>query len=200
VKALLLLNVLITCLCLGESAVLFETDFSELPAGWVSDDNWGFGSFGAALCVSVQDTTWAGEFSTEGVPPVRYFVPDGTDSVVIEVDHWVFLSSGNVLSDASSTAMIELWTSQSGWGDYVFYQSVTDTLFVQEMVSTFVLDSIPPDTFLGFLFRGELVSESQSDYAEIIWQVNGMTVTAYGNLLELNRSTWGSIKAGFPGI
>jgi hypothetical protein len=68
---------------------------------------------------------------------------------------------------------------------------------VQEQVSTFVLSDVPPDTFLGFRFRGELVSEYQSEYAEIIWQVEGMTVTAYGDMLPLDRSTWGSIKAGF---
>ncbi len=62
------------------------------------------------------------------------------------------------------------------------------------MVSTYLLDNVPPDTFIGFRFRGELISDSQDDYAEIIWQVNEMTVTSYGELLELTRSTWGSIK------
>ena len=182
-------------LCFSESLVLLQTDFNQLPQGWVSDEDWVFGSFGAALCVSVQDAAWSGEFSSEGEPPVRYLIPDGADSVVIDVDHWLLLSSGNVLSDASSTAMIQLWTSQTGWNNYIFYHSVSDTFYSEEMVSTLLLDSIPPDTFIGFRFRGELVSESQDDYAEIIWQVNEMTVTAYGNSLGLSRTTWGSIKA-----
>jgi len=174
-----------------------QTDFNQLPQGWVSDEDWVFGSFGAALCVSVQENTWSGEFSTEGEPPARYFVPDGTDSVVVSIDHWVFLSAGAVLSDASSAAMIQLWTCQSGWGDYIFYHSVSDSLYSEEMISTYVFDNIPPDTFIGFRFRGELVSDNQAEYAEIIWQVNGMTVTAYGEVLALGRSTWGNIKTCF---
>lgn len=194
--------VFVTALCFAgisfsDTSVLLQTDFSQIPQGWVNDEDWVFGSFGAALCVSIQEAAWSGEFSTEGEPPVRYFVPDGTDSVVVVVDHWVLLSAGPVKSDASSTAAIQLWTTQSGWGDYIFHHSVSDTLFVGEMISSCVLTDLPQDTFLGFRFKGELVSESQSDYAEVIWQVNGMTVTAYGGNLPLSRSTWAGIKACF---
>lgn len=183
-------------LCHAGSVTLLETDFSQLPQGWVNDDDWVFGSFGAALCVSIQDTTWCGEFSTEGEPPVRYQVPDGTDSVVVAIDHWVFLSSGGVLTNASSTATIDIWTTQSGWGDHIYHESVSDSLFTETVLSVYVLEDPPPGTLLGFRFMGQLVSESLDDYAEIIWQVNGMTVTAHGALLGLDQSTWGSIKAG----
>lgn len=181
-------------ICHAGAAVLFETDFSQLPQGWIHDDDWVLGSAGASLCVSVQDSTLWSELSTEGEPPARYFVPDGTDSVVVEVDHWIFLSAGNVLSRASSTGMIQLWTSESGWGDYIFYHSVSDTLYAQEQISSSTLLDIPQGTELGFRFRGELVSENQGNYAEIIWQVAGMTVTAYGEEMGLTPDTWGSIK------
>jgi len=197
VKFTLVLLIITTCFALSEAVVLLQTDFNQLPAGWVADEDWGFGSFGAALCVSIQDTTWSGEFSTEGEPPVRYFVPEGTDSVVVDVNHWVLLSAGEVKSEASSSAMIQLWTSQSGWGDYIYFNSVSDTLFAEEMISSYVLDSIPPNTFLGFRFRGELLSESMESYAEVIWQVNELTVTAYGIMVGLNSGTWASIKAIF---
>ena len=179
----------------AQPSVLLQTDFNQLPQGWVNDEEWVFGSFGAALCVSIQENTWSGEFGTEGEPPVVYFVPDGTDSVVISVDHWILLSAGNVLSTASSAGMIQLWTTHSGWGDNIFYHSVSDSLYSQETISTFVLNSVLPGTYLGFRFRGELVSDSQSNYAEIVWQISQMTVTAYGEALNLTRNTWGGIKA-----
>lgn len=196
-KFTILSAILFAAFGFSEAVVLLQTDFDQLPPGWSSDEDWVFGSFGAALCVSIQDTTWSGEFSTEGEPPVRYLVPEGTDSVVVDINHWVLLSAGEVKSDASSSAMIQLWTSQSGWGDYIYYNTVSDSFFTQEMVSSYVLDSIPPDTFLGFRFRGDLISGSLDSYAEVIWQVNEMTVTAYGTSLGLDPSTWASIKAGF---
>jgi len=197
VKRVLLAVFLFAGLSYSDSAVLLQTDFNQLPQGWVSDEDWAFGSFGAALCVSLQETTWSGEFSTEGDPLVRFPVPHGTDSVIVAVDHWVLLSASPVKSGASSSAAIQLWTTQSGWGDYIFSHSVSDSLYAEEMISTYVLTGIPQDTFLGFRFRGDLTSDSQSNYAEIIWQVNGMTVTAYGDVLPLSRSTWASIKASF---
>lgn len=188
---------LMTALGYGASSVIFETDFEQLPQGWISDQEWVFGSFGASLCVSVQDTAWTGEFSSQGEPPVTYPVPELADSVVIQVDQWVFLSSGSVGMDASSTALIQLWTSQSGWGDYIYLESAVDTLFTQTVLSTHVLEDIPSGTSLGFRFTGELYSASQVDYAEIIWQVNGMTVTAYGDFTGLGSISWAAIKAGY---
>lgn len=196
-KFTILSAILFAALGYSEAEVLLQTDFNQLPSGWVNDEDWVFGSFGAALCVSIQDTTWSGEFSTEGEPPVRYFVPEGTDSVVVDINHWVLLSAGEVKSEASSSAMIQLWTSQSGWGDYIYYNTISDSFFTQEMTSSYVLDNVLPDTFLGFRFTGELVSGSQDNYAEVIWQVNEMTVTAYGVMTALDSGTWGSIKARF---
>jgi hypothetical protein len=179
------------------SAVLFQTDFAQIPQGWVSGEEWVFGSFGASLCVSIQETIWSGELSTEGEPPARYQVPEGSDSVVIVVDHWLLLSSGPTRSDASSAALIQLWTDQSGWSDYIYFQTVSDTLFSAQLISTLVLENPAPNTLVGFRFRGELVSEAPNEYAEIIWQVQGMSVTAYGETLGLESDTWGAVKSLF---
>ena len=184
----------VTC-CLAESEVLFETDFNQLPDGWTNDDGCVFGSFGAALCVSVVDSTLSAEFTSEGEPPVYYVVPDGADSVVIEIDHWVLLSADPVLDGkASSTALIQLWTSQFGWGEYIFYETLSTGFYTEELISVYTLSEIEPDTWLGFLFRAELVSENQGEYAEVIWQINGMTVTVYGDELSIDTGTWASIK------
>lgn len=181
--------VLLLVLCpisLADTAVLFDTDFSALPYGWVNDE-WEFDHPGAHVSNGVQWDTWSGVFNSVPFSAGVFFIPDGTDSVVVHIEHSVILE-GDYYS-----SRIQLWTNHSGWGDYIFDQSgsggyteITDPVH-------FVLTDPVPGTWVGFKFRAYL-SAGYMGYSGMSWTVHSMTVTAWGDALGLETTTWSAIK------
>ncbi len=141
---------LVSCtISLADTTILFETDFSVLPDGWVNDE-WEFNHPGAHVSNGVQWDTWSGVFNSVPFSAGVFFIPDGTDSVVVHIEHSVILE-GDYYS-----SRIQLWTNHSGWGDYIFDQSgsggyteITDPVH-------FVPTDPVPGTWVGFKFRAYL--------------------------------------------
>lgn len=169
----------------ADTAILFETDFSSLPDGW-QNDVWVFNHPGAYIGNGVQNSSWDAEFSSFGPTPVLYFVPDGTDSVVIHLEHEL------IMEGSYYSAGIQLWTSLTGWTDHIYYEAGAGWFEDAEPIQ-FVIEDPASDTWLGFRFRGEL-SAGYMMYAGMTWNIFSMSVTANGETLGLAGSTWASIK------
>jgi len=99
-----MLIVFLTVLSFGESATVFETDFALLPSGWVNDNWICSASQGAYVHINMpgggspQIYQYSADMQSNGSPAVWYFVPDGTDSLVIDVEHSIDIittSGGN---------------------------------------------------------------------------------------------------------
>ena len=102
----------------AEEANLFETSFQGLPEGWFNS-NWGFEGGDARIDEFVN--YWSGDFLadmyTDGEPPALYFVPDGTDSVVIHIEHDIYMGGEDI------KAFVEV-TSTSGEDVRIFDEMV----------------------------------------------------------------------------
>ena len=184
-KKVTILLLVVDAIAFADTAILFQTDFSSIPTGWINDE-WSFNHPGAYIGNGVQFSSWDAEFSSFGPTPVLYFVPDGTDSVVIQLEHEL------IMEGSFHSAGIQLWTNLSGWTNYIYY-SAGEGWFEDEEPIHFVIDDPDSGTWLGFKFRGEL-SAGYMMYAGMTWNIFSMSVTAYGEKLELASTTWASIK------
>lgn len=180
--------VLVACMVSSaDTSILFSTDFSTLPDGWVNDE-WEFNHPGAHVGNGVQWDDWSAEFSSLTSSPGIYFVPDGTDSVVIHIEHCVTLD-GDFYS-----SRVQLWTNHSGWGEDIFNKSGSGgVIWITDPVH-FVLSDPDPGTWIGFKFRAYL-SAGYMGYSGLEWTIDSMTVTAYGDALGLETTTWSAIKS-----
>ena len=171
-------------------AVIFETDFQSLPDNWYVSPIWSFSSSGASITTTAQN--WSAILFTQegGTPSPIYFVPDGTDSVLIEIPYSVYVyiyESASVHfsinANINSGQDVVLWSesyftegahSSSGTLEYVFDWSGAG--------------------WLGFFFDASGGYDTGCGMS-VTWLISGITATAYGNDLELTPLTWGLIKS-----
>jgi len=188
-KKVIMAAVLAATVCTAESHVMFETDFSELPEGWLNDE-WTFDHPGAYTYGYTQDDYWSARMYSSGSSPSIYFVPDGTDSVVVHIEHDLILYG-------DPTAYGRVFVSSTTFGDATIYdfQLTPPYTFMEDIEPIhWVLEDPPQGTWLGFEFRGVLSTYSQLANS-LSWTVTSLTVTACGSELSLPSCTWGEIKS-----
>lgn len=176
------------------AVVIFSTDFHELPPGWLNTgyncEGWEFSSDGALAAGSTNDDDWSAVMkSPQWTTPGLYFVPDGADSITVDIQHtisiggdptaWakVFLTSTTMPDISIYTA----WLSGSGF-------------FNDDEPIHYALESVPPGTWLGMHFEAYL-GTSYGMYNGLSWHVTSLTITVHGDELGLQPGTWGSIKS-----
>ncbi len=170
--------------------VIFESVFEELPSGWYND-RWTFNNPGAKAYHYCVDEWWECDMSSYwNSPPVYYFVPDGADSVVIHIEHYLSATT----DEGSASAQLYISSTTIG-GGYIYdesvywYSSITD----YEPIVYSIIDP-PNGTYLGFRFHAE-ADAGQNEYTSINWEIYSIVVTAYGSSMELQSGTWANIKS-----
>lgn len=174
---------------LAETAVVFETTFNSLPAGWFNNE-WTFSPSGANIYAWVYNgSSFTADMYTNGQPPMLYFVPDGTDSLVIHIEHDINMSG------AYGAAFVRLYSTSFADVDIFCESFYNDGYFSTDPIHYVIVDP-PPDTWIGFRLHG-YVSAGYPEYSTIDWCIFSMTATAHGEALTLEMSTWASIKNSF---
>jgi len=172
----------------ANAGVLFETSFESLPPGW-SNDNWEF--YGGDARIDVLVNHWSGDFQadmhTYGEQPVLYFVPDGTDSVVVHIEHDIYMGGEDIYAFVSVSDGL-------GSDTLIFEEQVSNDGFSTDDPVHYVLHDPQPDTWLGFQFHGEANNHYYMATSQLDWRIFDMTVLAYGDSLALPSMTWGAIK------
>jgi len=172
---------------LGETTSVFQTSFNQLPEDWTGTE-WGFGSGGAHLY------EWVGSLETfeavmQSVPLAKYFVPDGADSLVVDMEHSITVAG----SDGYVTVSLHTSTMQS---HCIFEAGVTQFGFVSSEPVHFVITEPPQGTYVGFSFD-VFVSASYPESGVIDWHVTGLSAVAYGDGMPLEPVSWGTTKRRF---
>jgi len=126
-----------------------------------------------------------------GSTPVRYFVPDGADSVSIVIEHCAIGTAGEGYAKAefyveTPTAGLTLVYAKSAF----YFSSFSD----DDPITYTIID--PPDgTYLGFSFHAEAGADQSTGSASIDWEIYSMEVTAYGSSMSMEVNTWAGIKS-----
>lgn len=182
--ALFLLIMMYPGSALGETTSVFQTNFNQLPEDWMSTE-WGFGSSGAHLYEWVSSLE-SFEAVMQSIPLARYFVPDGADSLVVDMEHSIMVGG--------SEGWVTVSLHSSTMGSYTIFQTaVSQEGFASSEPVHFVISEPPQGTYTGFSFD-VCVSASYPESGVIDWHVTGLSAVAYGDGMSLEPVSWGSIK------
>ncbi len=178
----------LTAAVLGDSCTVFETPFAALPDGW-SNDEWNFNSNDGAW-ISGWVTGWPSFYATMGSDESYqgwYFVPDGTDSLKIHIEHEL-----NAINNGYCQAGIELLIP--GYDDvYLFGPSVPWGMYETSDPIDTTLHTPPAGGWIGFNIHA-CIDSIYPGTSDLSWYITFLSVTAYGEELELDASTWAEIK------
>lgn len=183
---------LATCISLSYAdTVVYETTFSELPDNWFFLNDWTFGSEGACFYIYTSNNFDATLATGSGFPlGETIFIPDGSESVDIEIETYVHTSGGE---GCSTTYTIWLGSSNNPWEtvwefDVPRYQSV-----YQNFNHSFSPDWLQGGEHLGLMFR---IDGAGDDFGSVLeWKIHSLTVTVFGEALALSPDTWAGIKS-----
>ncbi len=189
---LLVLMFLLCSLALADTCTVFETQFESLPDGWLSEE-WQFNTnSGAWINETIygyqSPTSCTATMSSLSDPEVWYFVPDGTDSLLVHIEHDLAAYVNGV-----GIAYIQMHYFPDE-EEYLFFDpylnlgtSTSDPIDVS-------IQAPPVDTWIGFTFYAHMQAAYPGNGGNIQWYIYELFVTAFGNSLELDRHTWGGIK------
>lgn len=192
-KALITSLLIFASISFAETGVVFETLFPKLPAGWYNDE-WEFSSDGAYF----GDFCSPGE-SLEGTmgsladPEVWYFVPDGTDSLVINLNYEynAVLATGYVITYVRMHYL-------SGGSMNLYYFSEGPSLMQGGIDSVeCVLTELPDDTWIGFTAYGKIWNVGYPGFTNYAFWITRLSATAHGEELSLISNSWGAIKSSY---
>ena len=171
-------------------AVIFQTDFNELPNNWYANSSWEFGPYGAVTNSSWPDTWWdADMLTTNSSTELVYFIPDGTDSIIVTIPYYLLaqVSEGNanfnILMKASGSTWNEIWSRSLSYEGTI---NETATINVSP-------DWISGGEWIGIRFYG-YGSCIDVGSLSVDWRIYGLTITAIGDSLALDNATWADIK------
>ena len=193
-KKYILASILIlTSNAFAEFCTVFESDFLEIPSGWHNDD-WSFGTEGAhwgAFCSGNEQ--FEGSMGSDGEPGVWYFVPDGTDSLVIYVDYnW-----GAVINSGECTAYLRMQYLSGGYEELLYVHEEPTFLGGADSSVTYVVESVAAGTWIGFEAYGFVSNTYALLFSNFSISITELTVTAYGDELAFEQCTWGAVKSRF---
>lgn len=176
-------------------SVIYATDFQSAPEDWFFGSGWTFGVNGA---VSVRSNpVWEDVLFTQknsGFAERIYFIPDGTDSLLIEIPYYIYVNNSEVSGGA--TFEINAYIDQASTRTKIFYQNVWQAGVYEYDDSVEYLFNRQGSGWLGFFIEFAGGCEPGCGITAI-WQIHGITVTAYGDDLGLAPLTWASIKSTY---
>jgi len=184
---LICIMILFTGVIRAESAMVFETQFHTIPNGW-SNSHWQFDSSNGAW-IDKWVTSPADFTATTGSQSGTaswYFVPDGTDSLVIHIEHDI-----SAMTASGSEAYIQL-LSPSTANEYLFYKAIYNSFATNEPIDT-TITSPPAGNWIGFKAHA-YITTCYPGYSTIEWHITNFIVTAYGNGMALETVTWADLK------
>lgn len=175
-------------------AVIFETDFQSPPQeDWFIVGEWTFGNCGA-VAYNHDDPSWEDLLFTQrngDWVECIYFIPDGTDSLLIEIPYYIHVNNGhisgsvyfdiNALVDTEAFHLFDLSVWQEG--DYEYEGTIE-----------YVINRTGSG-WLGLSFNS--AGGCEMGGITSLWQIHGVTVTAFGDDLDLAPLTWASVKSFF---
>lgn len=176
-------------------AVVYETDFQSPPEDWYIGNQWTFGVDGA-VAYRDDDPAWDDVFFTHingDMIDCIYFIPDGTDSLLIEIPYYIHVNN----SDVSGGAIFEItaYIDESP-STQIFYQDVWQAgVYEYEGTVEYLFNREGPG-WLGFFIEFYGGCEMGCGI-NALWEIHGITVTAYGEDLYLDPFTWASIKSTY---
>lgn len=194
------LLIILCCLFLTLNAsagtVIFQTEFSSLPEGWLSN-GWSFGPSGAVMAASYpqwESTLFTAR--TDSTPAIGaiYFIPDGTDSVRIGIPYYLYAMVNEGYAGFFISVVTEPYNSITIWEKELYWmQGLCETGVV---VHTFDWSGSGYGNWIGFLIES-IGGYGAGGSVSVLWKLHSLTVTAYGDSLELNSSTWAGIKSSW---
>lgn len=168
--------------------ILFQTDFNQLPEDWYAADRWEFTSNGALLYRNHNPYLDALLMSGLGPSEMLYFIPDGIDSVIVKIPYYL----NAYACEEWIVCSIELGCTGHGWEEiwsrhigYIENIDETDTLAVSPAW-------LNGGCWMGIRFDSYA---SPMENSAVKWLVNGITITAVGDELDMTTSTWAAIKS-----
>lgn len=175
----------------ADYGTVFETQFQLCPSGWFSN-TWHFnGGTGAWIDESINggDPPYSisASMGTQAQPPVWYFVPDGTDSLLIHIEHDL-----DTYSSAGGEAIIKLLFI-SGDSEDLFYTTIDYSGCTTSEPIDAVIPVSSPDTWIGFYIHADIATAFMAS-SSITWYITELSVTAAGESLSFRSDTWASIK------
>ena len=193
----------LVCLALASShadGIVFETWFEELPDKWYSDGEWEFNHPGAyAYWSSSVPDYWDAHMTSHAEPPyyILYFVPDGTDSLVVTIDHDLSLQCSDW-----GMGRAQVYFYATGYYEVLIYEAeATAENFADTQPITYTLDQPGPGTYIGFTFYIEGEEWEQWERADhrssVQWTITHLIAVAYGDSLGMEPATWGRLKTLF---
>ncbi|MEA3265655.1 MAG: hypothetical protein U9P42_01750 [Candidatus Fermentibacteria bacterium] len=191
-RYMVLFVLLITFAMSFADSTVYSTDFTEKPDGWYND-LWTFSEAGAKAYYYANPGEWR-EFdmiSFAPPAPVRYFVPDGADSVSIVVDHSAHGSAGE------GSAYARFYVETPTAGSTLIYEQVAYWYqsFSDDDPIVYTIVDPPNGTYLGFHFHAEAAADASIGSGSIDWELYHMEVTAYGSSMSMEVNTWAGIKS-----
>ena len=189
-------NFILLFIVVGSSfadAVIYETDFQSLPEDWYAGTQWTFGNDGAVSHRT--DPVWEDVlFTRDSSDEMKiYFVPDGTDSILVEIPYYISVNN----SEVSGSAVFEIYAHIGPSTDTrIFYQNVWQAgYYVFEGTVEYVFHR-EGSGWLGFFISSTGGCEPGCGITAH-WEIHGITVTVFGEDLDLAPLTWASVKSTF---
>ncbi len=172
--------------------VLLETDFTELPQNW-NNDGFSIRWYGAVFHyvgqqhISVKLQTGSSDEWEKNV-----FIPDGIDSVRIEIDHSLQVSGGEYPQLTFYIKLGNLSETEYLWYEYINHEQPS---FNQTLSHSYCPDWLIGGDLLGIRiyvhgWPGEFGSG-------VDWIITYLKVTAFGDDLTFTPNTWAGIKSSF---
>lgn len=170
--------------------ILFETDFTYLPENWYSSE-FTFGTTGARLYhISLDHLSAMLHTGGSTEWEQNIFIPDGADSVRIEIDHSIQVTGGDYPTLTFKIKLGDLDTWEYLWYLYVDYEEPN---YYKTLSHSVCPDWLQGGDWLGIRFRA---SGWPGEYGSIIeWRIAHVKVTAFGDEIVFAPNTWAGIKA-----
>ncbi|MCK4506246.1 MAG: hypothetical protein KAW14_11560 [Candidatus Aegiribacteria sp.] len=178
----ILILMILFSIALGDS-VVWDYDLTFLPEGWSADSDWNFDSYGAELDIytSAPYGYEDGDLFTEWI-----MIPDNCDSIVLHVQQDLFAFYSG---EGFASAFLKYRNNDMEWHWLSIGAPITtDPIHV----------TVPPYSGQGlsFWFHGNVGGGSYNNYGSgtVEWKLHDLTLTFYGDNMELESTTWASIK------
>ncbi len=171
-------------------AVVYETDFQELPDNWYAT-TFEFGTSGALIDFDGLYSFDANLNTGDGIPGYNtIFIPDGTDSVHVSISQNLHVSGGE-----EPNMEFQIFLSSESYGSDLVWDIVINSQTPQcNHSGTFVFtpDWLQAGEYLGLYFRADVTPDDWG--SSVYWRIHNLTVTALGDDLSLHPTTWAGIK------
>ena len=184
------LTFLLFCVVLSafsEELVLWEYDLHTLPPGWDFDYEWEFGPDGAEIDITIGGFSGS-LFGTFGSLDTCAVLPDGTEWITFYADQGLSLwGNGGCVSWARVSISWDaganwstIWEKYSGYSTY-------DPLML-------TVSDVAGGDSLQVRFNAYAMGSNYGG-SSAHWTLENFVLTAHGEVLSFDQTSWGAIKA-----